>query len=266
MNTQNNAINILFLGDIVGRSGRKVIKSALTPLKDEYKIDFVIANAENSANGTGITLKVYKELIHSGIDCLTSGNHIWDKKEALEKTSEFERLIIPANFPESCPGNRFLKFEVKGLNLIVTNLMGRVFMPLSDCPFKKLDQIFENFNDSAVIVDFHAEATSEKIAFGSYFDGRISAFVGTHTHIQTNDDRILPKGTYFISDAGMNGALDSCIGVEKDAAIRKYLTGIPERLEVETKGALLLNALFLKIDRYTRKVISYHKIRKIYEG
>lgn len=249
----------------MGRSGRKVIKSALTSLKDEYKIDFVIANAENSANGTGITLKVYKELIHSGIDCLTSGNHIWDKKEALEKTSEFERLIVPANFPESCPGKRFLNFDVKGLKLVVTNFMGRIFMPLSDCPFKKLDQMSEKFNDSAVIVDFHAEATSEKVAFGNYFDDRISAFIGTHTHVQTNDDRILPKGTYFISDAGMNGALDSCIGVEKDAAIRKYLTGIPERFEVEAKGALLLNAVFLKIDTYTKKVLSYDKIRKIYE-
>lgn len=265
MNTQNSTVNILFLGDIVGRSGRKVVKSALMSLKEEYNVDFVIANAENSANGTGITLKVYKELIGSGIDCLTSGNHIWDKKEALENISEFEKLIIPGNFPEKSPGNRFLEFDIKGLKLIVTNFMGRVFMPLSDCPFKKLEQMLEDFKDSAVIADFHAEATSEKVAFGNYFDGRIAAFIGTHTHVQTNDDRILPKGTYFISDAGMNGALDSCIGVKKEAAIRKYLTGIPERFEVETSGGLLFNGIFLKIDTYTKRVNFYEKVKKTYE-
>ncbi|MDK2791367.1 MAG: 2,3-cyclic-nucleotide 2-phosphodiesterase [Deferribacteres bacterium] len=264
MNTQNSTLNILFIGDIVGRSGRKVVKAAISEIKRELDIDFVIANAENSASGFGITLNVYKELAGSGIDAFTSGNHIYDKKEFIEEVSKFENLVRPANFPLSSPGKPYIEFEIKGIKLLIVNLIGRIFMPLSDCPFNRLDDILQGKNDFVTIVDFHAEATSEKNAFAYYFDGKVAAILGTHTHVQTNDDRILPGGTLYITDVGMCGALDSCIGVVKENSIERFLTAVPVKFDVEKKGKMLFNAMFFKLDKNTKRVVEFKKIYKIY--
>lgn len=264
MNTQNSVVNVLFIGDIVGRAGRKVVKKALPQLKDEFDIDLTIANIENASNGFGVTLNVYKELKDSGIDFFTSGNHIWDKKEILDYITSFDRLIRPANYPEGVPGRGFVTIEVKGLKFILINLMGRVFMPLSDCPFKKFDEIVSKYEDCLPIVDFHAEATSEKQAFAYFVDKRAVAVLGTHTHVQTNDDRILAGGTFYISDVGMCGALNSCIGVEKEHSIKRFLTSMPVKFDVEKKGELLLSAVLFSIDRLLKKVVNFKKIYNIY--
>lgn len=264
MNTQNSVINILFIGDIVGRAGRKAVKKALSVLKNEYEIDLTIANIENSANGFGITANVYKELKSIGVDFFTSGNHIWDKKEILDHIADFDRLIRPANYPEGVPGEGVIKIEINNTKLILVNLMGRVFMPLSDCPFKKFDEIVLKYEDCLPIVDFHAEATSEKQAFSYFADKRAAAVLGTHTHVQTNDERILSGGTFYITDVGMCGALNSCIGVEWEHSVKRFLTSMPVKFDVEKKGELLFSAVFFSIDKDLKKVVSFKKIYNIY--
>ncbi|KAA0257006.1 TIGR00282 family metallophosphoesterase [Deferribacter autotrophicus] len=259
-------MNILFIGDLIGRAGRKVVSALLDSIKYEYGIDLVIANGENSAGGFGINEKIYKELRNKGIDIITTGNHIWDKKETANQLDEMEYLIRPANYPEGVPGAGFITVTVGDMEITVINLMGRVFMPLSDCPFRVFDEIYDKVSKTVVLVDFHAEATSEKNAFGLYVDGRAAAVIGTHTHVQTNDDRLLPKGTFYISDVGMCGALDSVIGMEKNAPINRFLTGIPSKFEVEKKGKMVFNAVVFYIDKDTKKVRDFKKIFKVIEG
>lgn len=257
-------MNILFVGDIVGRGGRKVFSKCLPQLKLDYDLDLIIANGENAANGFGITETVYKELIKSGAHVLTSGNHIWDQKGTAEQIDRFQRMIRPANYPPETPGRFFYETEVCGKAVVVFNLLGRVFMPSMDCPFRAFDLFYKNHRDKFIIVDFHGEATSEKAAFANYVDGRANVVIGTHTHVQTNDDRILGMGTLFLTDAGMCGAIDSIIGMEKAGSFKRFTTGMPSKLEVEKKGKMGFNALHFEVDSETGSIIRFNKIKLEY--
>jgi metallophosphoesterase (TIGR00282 family) len=227
-------MKILFIGDIVGKPGRKAVKEGLPELINKLKIDFVIANVENAAAGFGITKAVGEEIFALGVDVMTSGNHIWDKKEAVTYITKENRLLRPANYPSAVPGcGSIVMTSRSGEKIAVLNLSGRVFMPPLDCPFKVARQELPALKEQAkvVVVDFHAEATSEKAAFGLFLDGDVSAVLGTHTHVQTADEKILPEGTAFITDVGMTGPVDSIIGVKKELIINKFLTQIPVRFE-----------------------------------
>ncbi len=242
-----DTLNVLFVGDIVGKAGRRALKKFLPFIKKNFNISFVIANVENAAHGNGITEKIYKEIESIGVNCLTSGNHIWNKKEILKWIDTKDNILRPLNYPDAAPGRGFAKFNIYGIELYVVNLMGRVFMNPLDCPFRKLDEILKKIK-LPIIVDFHGEATSEKIAFGYYADGKVSAIIGTHTHVQTADNTIFPKGTGYISDVGMTGSFDSIIGGEKEAIIKRFLTGIPYPFEPakEKEG---LDACIIEIKR-----------------
>ncbi|MDH7578453.1 MAG: TIGR00282 family metallophosphoesterase [Bacillota bacterium] len=241
-------MRILFLGDIVGRPGRRAVKEILPSLKEKYHPHLIIANGENAAGGNGITEEASQELYDAGIDILTMGNHVWDRKEIYNFIDHDERIIRPANYPPNTPGRGFTMVPVRNSLVGIVNLAGRVFLPPLDCPFRSIDQILPLLQQetSLILVDFHAEATSEKVAFGWYVDGRVTAVIGTHTHIQTADERILPKGTGYITDVGMTGPRDSVLGVKLEAVLKKFLTLQPVRFEV-AGGALQLNALFLEI-------------------
>ncbi len=228
-------MNLLFIGDIMGRTGRKVIRERLSYIISENNIDFVIANGENSAGGTGITKKVYEELLGYGIDVITLGNHAWAKKEIFSFINEADRLVRPANYPQGTPGNPYIIIEKSGVNIAIINLCGRIYMDCIDCPFKTIETIISEIKDKAeiIILDFHGEATSEKIAMGWFLDGKVTAVLGTHTHVQTADERILPNGTAYISDVGMTGPKNSVLGVKKDIIIKRFLTGLPGKFEIE---------------------------------
>lgn len=249
-------MNILVIGDIVGRPGRKAVSSFLSRIKKEYDIMFTIANAENAAGGRGLSRKVLDELLNSGIDVLTMGNHVWDNKEIFNFIDDQSRLIRPANYPGYCPGEGCRVF-IAGFNMriAVINASGRVFLSPLDCPFQVVDDIVSKITDKtdAIIIDFHAEATSEKLAFAHYFDGRVTAVLGTHTHIQTADERILPKGTAYITDLGMTGPLDSILGMDKEQVIKKLLTQRPVRLEV-ARGPVQLQGVVLKLDENGKQI------------
>lgn len=244
-------LGILFIGDVIGRPGRQSLPALIGKVKRQYQVDLVIANGENSAGGTGITRDVAEELFHYGVDVITSGNHIWDKREALDLLNEERRIIRPANYPPGAPGQGSIVVEV-GLpprRVLIANICGRAFMPDLDCPFRAVDQILqtEARPNDIVIVDFHAEATSEKAALGYHLDGKVTAVLGTHTHVQTADERLLPQGTAFISDVGMVGPRDSILGVEIAPVLHKFLTSLPVRFEV-AKGAVLANAVHILVD------------------
>ncbi len=243
-------MKILFIGDIVGEAGRKALREGLPKLVERLKIDFVIANAENAAGGFGITQSVGEEIFSFGVDVLTSGNHIWDKKEAVTYIVKENRLLRPANYPENVPGHGSIVAKTSsGERIAVLNISGRVFMNLIDCPFQVSKREIPKLKEQArvIIVDFHAEATSEKSAFGWFLDGEVSAVIGTHTHVQTADETILPKGTAFITDVGMTGPIDSVIGIKKEQIVGKFLTSVPVRFET-AKGASILSAAVVDID------------------
>ncbi len=243
-------MKILFIGDIVGDTGRKALRKGIPNLVERLKIDFVIANAENAAGGFGITRDVGREIFSSGVDVLTSGNHIWDKKEAVSYIEEEPRLLRPANFPEAVPGNGSIITETHaGETIAVVNISGRVFMNQTDNPFRVSKREIARLRKKSniIIVDFHAEATSEKSAFGWFLDGEVSAVIGTHTHVQTADEKILPKGTAYITDVGMTGPVNSIIGIKKEQIIRKFLTYMPSRFET-AKGPSVLSAAVIDID------------------
>lgn len=248
-------IRIFCIGDIVGRPGRQAIKELLPDLKKRHQLDLIIANGENASGGVGITRKVTEELVGYGIEVITLGNHSWDNREIFQFIDE-ERypLIRPANYPPNTPGQGYKIFFVDQLKIGVINLLGRVFMGDFDCPFRTFDQIYEELKrvTDFILVDFHAEATAEKVAFSWYVDGRAAAVFGTHTHVQTADERILPLGTGYISDLGMTGPTDSVIGVKKDAVIEKFLTQLPKRFEV-AKDDILLNGVIFEIDEISGK-------------
>ncbi len=242
-------MNILFIGDVVGRPGRNYLNKNLRRLIEENSIDFTIVNGENSAGGVGITKSTYDELLGSGADMITMGNHSWAKKEIFDFIEEADRLVRPANYPNGTPGKGFRIAEKAGKRIAVLNLCGRVFMDCIECPFRTADELLNQLKGEAdiTIVDFHAEATSEKLALGWYLDGRVSAVLGTHTHVQTSDERVLPKGTAYITDTGMTGPRDSILGVEKDIVIKKFTSGMPARFEVAT-GEAVLGAVKIMLD------------------
>jgi 2',3'-cyclic-nucleotide 2'-phosphodiesterase len=239
----------LFIGDIVGAIGRLTVKSLLPPVVARYKIDLVIANAENAAGGFGITEKIAAEIFGFGIHVITSGNHIWDKKEAIPYIAKDDRVLRPLNYPPGVPGFGSVLFSIGGSKVAVINLAGRIFMAPVDCPFRtgmaEIERVIES--TKLVIIDFHGEATSEKIAFGYYVDGKVSAVVGTHTHVQTADEKILPGGTAYITDVGMTGPAVSVIGIEKEQIIERFLLQMPRKFDT-AKGTGIFSAVVIDID------------------
>jgi len=257
-------MNILFIGDIVGSPGREAIKKLVPELKKEYKLDFIIANGENAAGGSGITSPVAQELFNYGIDVLTSGDHIWKKREIFEIINQEERILRPVNFPAGAPGHGWGLFKTKdNFKVGIVNVQGRVFMEALECPFRSSRQAQEALSKDTpiIIVDIHAEATSEKVALGWYLDGKVSAVLGTHTHIQTADERILPGGSAYISDVGMTGPLDSVIGRRIEDVLERFITSVPTRFEV-AQDNIQLQGVVLDIDEQTGKARSITRIQK----
>ncbi|HWP96193.1 MAG TPA: TIGR00282 family metallophosphoesterase [Syntrophomonadaceae bacterium] len=256
-------MNILVVGDIVGRPGRRAIKELLGEVQKEYVVDFTIANGENAAGGRGINHEAMDILLSSGIDVLTMGNHVWDNKEIFEFIKDQPQLIRPCNYPTGTPGQGFHIYEAGSLRVAVINASGRVFMGGLDCPFRLLDDILEEIDGlwDLCLVDFHAEATSEKLALAYYLDGRVTAVLGTHTHIQTADERILPGGTAYITDLGMTGPIHSILGMNKDMVIQKFLTQRPIRLEV-ARGPVQLQGVLLEIDGKMKKTVKILRISR----
>lgn len=245
-------MKILFIGDIVGRTGRRMLKDNLKEIIEEYSIDFVIANGENSAGGVGITKNVYEELLTYGIDVITLGNHAWAKKEIFSFINDADKIVRPANYPPQTPGKPYIIVENKGAKIAVINMCGRVFMESIECPFKTIETIISEIENSAdiTILDFHGEATSEKVAMGWFLDGKITAVLGTHTHVQTSDEKILPNGTAYITDVGMTGPKNSVLGVKKEIIIKKFQTCLPEKFELEDDEGQI-NSVILNInDKY----------------
>ncbi len=258
-------MKVLFIGDIFGEPGRRALARAVPRLVAQRQIDIVIGNGENAAGGFGITPELAEELFDLGLSVITTGNHAWDKKEILDYFPREPRLLRPANYPSGVPGNGSVVVEsAGGEQLGVLQLMGRAYMPTLDCPFQvaKKELTALKKRTAAVIVDMHAEATSEKMAMGHYLDGEVVAVVGTHTHVQTADDQILPKGTAYLTDIGMTGPLHSVIGVKKELAIEKFLTGMPRRFEVAS-GPSVFCAVLLELDARLGKALSIERIRII---
>lgn len=257
-------MRILFISDIVGSPGRDAVKNLLPELKKEYSLQFVIANAENAAGGSGITPKVAEELFNSGVNVLTSGDHIWKKREIFEIIDQEERILRPINFPSGAAGRGFGAFKTKeGFKIGIVNVNGRVFMEALECPFRTTLRAVEALSGQTniIIVDIHAEATSEKVALGWYLDGKVSAVLGTHTHIQTADERILPQGTAYITDVGMTGPCDSVIGRKIEDVLERFLTAIPTRFAVAGEN-IQLQGVVLDIDENTGKAKSITRIQK----
>jgi metallophosphoesterase (TIGR00282 family) len=255
-------MRVFFIGDIFGKPGRKILQEKLNNLIHEYRIDFCIANVENAAAGFGITPPLADELLKSGIDLLTSGNHIWDKRAIIPYLAEQPRLLRPHNYPPTAPGTGIFIGDTNcGVRLGVLNLQGRVFMPAIDCPFREGLAAVEQIRKQTpiIIVDFHAEATSEKQAFGWYVDGYVSAVVGTHTHVQTADERILPRGTAYITDIGMTGPHDSVIGSVPDLALDRFIRQIPVRLE-PASGNLRICGVVIEIDESNGHALSIQRL------
>ena len=258
-------LKILFIGDIIGRPGRQIARDVLPRLIDQHMIDLVVANGENAAAGFGLTPDVVSELFSLGIDVLTTGNHVWDKRDGLVCVEQEPALLRPANYPVDAPGHGVGVFKTPGgLSVAVVNLEGRVFMGNLDCPFRKADAILQELGSEQriIFVDFHAEATSEKGALSAYLDGRVSAVVGTHTHVQTADERVLPGGTAFISDVGMSGARDSVIGIRKELSIQKFMTQMPVRYEVAKKDPVLCGVV-VSIDESTGMALQIERVMEL---
>lgn len=245
-------MRVLMIGDIVGNAGRRAIAENIKGIKEEYHIDFIIANGENAAGGNGITQKIANELFSYGIDVLTMGNHVWDKKEIFDFIDKEERIVRPANYPPSTPGKGYNIFTKNGYEIGVISVSGRVFLSDLDCPFRVSKQIIDEMRKitNLIFVDFHAEVTSEKQALGWYLDGEVSALCGTHTHVQTADERLLSKGTAYITDLGMTGPRDSVLGVETEIIINKFITQLPNRFEV-AKGLYQFNGVVIEVDNET---------------
>jgi hypothetical protein len=257
-------MKILFIGDTVGKAGRTIVRDHLKHLQEELAVDLTILNCENAAAGFGVTPKIADEFFDWGIDVLTSGNHIWDKKEIIPYLNENPRILRPANYPAENPGRGLAVLKTKsGEGAAVLNLQGRVFMPLTDDPFRIADAELEKIpkHIKVIFVDMHGEATSEKVAMGWYLDGRVSAVVGTHTHIPTADETILPGGTAFQTDVGMAGPFYSVIGVVKEDVIRRFLTSIPEKFESAIQNAQL-NGVFVDVDSQTGKARRVERIHR----
>ncbi len=258
-------MKILFIGDVVGRPGRTALEARLGKLIDRHAVDLVVANGENAAAGFGLTAEVARDLFDFGVDVLTSGNHIWDKREIYDHLENDSRLLRPANYPAGLPGRGAGIFRTAGdIRVGVINLEGRVFMNNLDCPFRAADALVEELRQQTpvILVDFHAEATSEKVALGHYLDGRVSLVVGTHTHVQTADEQILPGGTAYLTDAGMTGSRDGVIGIRKELSIERFLTQVPVRFEVAKKDPVLCG-LVVEIDEVTGRAIAVERVSEL---
>lgn len=260
-----NTIKVLCIGDVVGVAGMMIFQRYIPQLKKERAIDLVIVNGENSASdGRGTTVKVVKSFLASGADVVTSGNHIWDKREIYEYLDQNNDLLRPINYPQGVPGVGFTFIQKRGYTIAVANMQGRVFMREHvACPFRAADSMltYVKSKTNLIIFDFHAEATSEKQAFGSYLDGRVSAVFGTHTHVQTADERILPGGTAYISDLGMTGSLDSMIGMKKESVMRNFLMQMPSKFIADTSLPLIMAGMIIEIDPSTGFAVSVERIR-----
>lgn len=255
-------LRVFLIGDIIGRYGRKFIREALPLLKRRYKPGLIIANGENIAGGIGITRKTAEEILNTGVHIITTGNHVWDKKEALELLKNENQIIRPMNFPASNPGKGFIEFETADkTRVVIINLQGRVFMePVVDNPFITIDKFLKKNRQKIIVVDFHAEASAEKQAMGFFLDGRVSAVLGTHTHVPSADLRILSGGTAFQTDVGMTGSIDSVIGMKKQPIIKKFITGINQRFEV-AKSNIVLDMALLDIDKKSGITIQAQSLR-----
>jgi metallophosphoesterase (TIGR00282 family) len=251
------------VGDVIGRPGRRAARALLPGLRQEYAIDLIIANGENAAGGIGITTQTADELFESDVDVITSGNHIWAQREIIPTLDSSSAILRPLNYPQGVPGHGYV---IKGEAMVV-NLIGRTFIGNFDCPFRAIDQLLEDLADKkppVIIVDFHAEATSEKVAMGWYLDGRVSAVLGTHTHVGTVDARLLPKGTAHITDVGMTGPLDSVIGDDINTVLTRFLTQLPYRISVG-KGSVILNSVLVEIEETTGRAKNIKRIDREFE-
>ena len=259
-------MRVLFIGDIVGKPGREAVKRFLKPLQVEYKADVTIANAENAAAGKGLTKEIAEELYNHGIQFLTMGNHVWDQREIMNFIDREPRLVRPANYPVGAPGQGHGFIRAMGCKIGVLNLSGRIFLPPLEDPFSGAIRWINQMRQetSIIIVDFHAEATSEKVALGWFLDGKVSAVVGTHTHIQTADARLLQQGTAYITDVGMTGPRDSVLGVKKEIIINRFLTQLPAKFELAS-GPIQINAVILDIDEETGKSRQIEAIQRFAE-
>ena len=255
-------MNILFIGDVVGRAGRRILRELLPRLQGIHHADYTIVNVENAAGGFGITRKIATEILSLEVDVMTSGNHIWDKKEVLEYLDLQPRLLRPHNYPPSVPGTGVHKGTARNGALVATlNLQGRVFMPITDCPFRAADTALARLHRETPIicVDFHAEATSEKICFGRYVDGQVTAVIGTHTHVQTADEKVLAEGTAYITDVGMCGPHDSVIGMAYDGSLQRFLTQIPTKFDAASSDAWL-HGVVLEVDEESGKALRIERL------
>jgi metallophosphoesterase (TIGR00282 family) len=256
-------LNILFVADVIGSPGRDVARALLPELRRRHDVSLVVCNGENAAGGFGLTRESAHALFAAGVDVLTGGNHLWDRKESLSYLSEEERLVRPANLPPNTPGRGWRVFPAAdGTPVGIVNLLGRVFMKEADCPFRTADRAIEALRNQCrvILVDIHAETTAEKVALGWHLDGRVSAVIGTHTHVQTADETILPQGTAFLSDAGMTGGFDSVIGMDRQVAVRRFLTLLPERFTPAT-GDLRMNAVLLRVDRASGRALAIERLQ-----
>jgi len=257
-------MKILFLGDIVGRPGRDIVGEILPDYRKSNDIDFVIANGENAAGGSGVTPKVAEQLFKSGIDVMTSGDHIWKRREIYDYLNRTDKLIRPANYPRGVPGQGATLVDTKkGIKVAVVNLVGRVFMEAVECPFIRVKEEIERLSAETpvIIVDLHAEATSEKVAMGWFLEGLVSAVIGTHTHIQTADEKVLPKGTAYITDCGMTGPYDSVIGRKKEQIIERFVTQLPTRFEMATDD-VQMHGVIIDIDEKTGKALGIKRVQE----
>ena len=244
-------MRILFIGDIVGKVGRNAIAEYLPKIKQSYRPTVSIVNAENAAHGKGLTEKLYKQLLRDGVDFMTMGNHTYGQREIYDFIDDANRMVRPANFPSEAPGVGMRFIQINDIKLAIINLQGRSFMQDIDDPFKKADQLIEEAKKETnfIFVDFHAETTSEKNAMGWYLDGRVSAVVGTHTHIQTSDERVLPNGTGYITDVGMTGYYDGILGINRDEVIERFITSLPQRHVVPDDGRSVLSGVIIDLDK-----------------
>ncbi|MCX8023492.1 MAG: TIGR00282 family metallophosphoesterase [Syntrophorhabdaceae bacterium] len=255
---QSSEITVLFLGDVIGKPGRNAVKDFIK----DVNVDFKIVNGENLAGGIGITPKVAEEILSCGIDAITTGNHVWKKKDIIPYLMEEPRVVRPLNYPPGTPGFGYAILKKEDKSLCVVNVEGRVFMGNPECPFRTMRDFIDTMEEEIpIIVDFHAEATSEKIALGWYLDGKVSALIGTHTHVQTADEKILPNGTGYITDAGMTGASDSVIGMDKEAVLKRFLTLLPQKYEVGNRH-VEVQGVILAIDPSSRKCLKIERIRE----
>ena len=256
-------MKVLMVGDIVGAPGRSAFAQVATRLKHEGKVDFVVANAENAAGGRGLTGTLAEEILAGGADVITLGDHTWDQRELAEWFGRDKRVIRPVNYPPGCPGSGLVTLDTQWGGITVINLIGRVFMQAHDCPFRAMDALLGSGAEMGrtILVDLHAEATSEKIVFGRYLDGRVSCVVGTHTHVQTSDDAVLPKGTAYITDLGMTGAKDSAIGRDLASITERFLTGMPTRFKM-AKDDVKVEGVIVDIDESNGRARGIKRLRE----